>query len=268
MPGAKGILRRALYAGAVACALGACERELQPTPPALAGRFHAIVDSLDADQPGASAVTLTEFLAEARPYQIADSVRLQIRHFELLSYGSYHVARTLARDGEFDRAEAMLKDLAKLDTEDGKSARQHLEFEFYMEKARWLLVRQRFDEAAAVARELLGHDLNRFQRDEAEKVLDYTGNVGAAMDMAKGTEERSACKQLGVFIETMFVDNGYYPKSFSLADLQQMDPYNAQAMARVFSSFENYQTSGDHYSMVAVAKSGNRYNIIDGRISN
>src|SRR5678815_242841 len=80
-----------------ACLVCACESELRPTPGPVADRYHALVDSLDDDQPGASAATLTEFLGEAGPYQIADSVRIQIRHFELLSYGLYHEARALAR---------------------------------------------------------------------------------------------------------------------------------------------------------------------------
>jgi len=251
-----------------ACLVCACESELRPTPGPVADRYHALVDSLDDDQPGASAATLTEFLGEAGPYQIADSVRIQIRHFELLSYGLYHEARALARDGDFDRAEEMLQDLARLDTEDGKSAREHLDFEFYMEKARWLLVRQRVDEAAAVARDLLERDINRFQRDQAEKILDYTGNVGTAMAMAKDTEERSACKQLVVFMATIYVNDGVYPGTFSLEDLQKMDPYNAQAMTRMFSSFEQYRASQDHYSLVAVTKTGHRYKIVDGNIQN
>lgn len=261
-------LRRVAGACLVACALCACERELRPTPSSVVDRYHALVDSLDDDRPGTSAAELTKFLDEADRYQIADSVRIQIRHFELLSYGLYHEARALARDGEFDRAEEMLRDIAKLDTEDGKSAREHLDFEFYMEKARWLMVRQRIDEATAVARDLLERDINRFQRDQAEKILDYTGNVGAAMEMAKGTEEQSACKQLIVFMATIYVNDGVYPGTFSLEDLQKMDPYNAQAMARLFSSFEEYHASQDHYSLVAVTKTGHRYKIVDGNIQN
>jgi hypothetical protein len=254
------------FLAAATFALCSCKRELRPTPAAVADHYHALVDTLDDARPGACAAALTKFLEEAGRYQIADSARAQIRHFELMAHGGYHEARELAREGEFDRAEEMLQDLSWLDTEDGRSAHEHLRFEFYMEKARWLLVRQRFDEADAVARELLGHDLNRFQRNEAEKVLDYTGNVGAAMQMAKGTEERSACKQLTVFLATMYVDNGTYPETFSLEDLQQMDPYNAQAMGRMFSSFDEYQASRDHYSLVAVAKSGHRYHIVDGEV--
>jgi lipopolysaccharide biosynthesis regulator YciM len=178
----------------------------------------------------------------------------------------YQQARELARSGEFDRAEQMLRDLAEVDTEDGKSARTHLEFDFYMEKAKWLLVRQRFEEARAVGEYLLAQDLNRFQRDQAEKILDYTGHIDAAMSMVESQEVAGACKQLIVLFASQYADNGYYPPTFSLADLEKFDAYTARSIGRNINSIERYTATQDHYTLVALGRDGKRYTIEDGEL--
>src|SRR5262245_49566173 len=147
--------------------LASCTQEPGPTPQDVSTRFHAMLDTLDVNHPGAALLALDTFMNNNPSYTVADSVEREILEWRGAIQGRYHQARELARDGEFDRAERMLKDLALLpQTEDGASAAQHLEFEFYFEKAKWLMVRQRFQESEAVARELLSRDLNRFQRDQ------------------------------------------------------------------------------------------------------
>jgi hypothetical protein len=251
----------------VALSIFGCDRETQPTPPELQARFEALRDSLGTDTPGASTARLTGFLNEAQRYQIADSVRAEIKAHLAAVDGRYHTARELARDGKFDEAEVILADLALLpDTDGGKSARQHLEVDFYMEKARWLLVRQRFDEVKVVASDLLKRDLNRFQRDEVERLLDYTGHGNAAMDMVSRQKARDACKQLIIFVANIYINDGYYPSSLSIADLKERDPYSSQFIVSAISSIENYSATQDHYTLTAVGKSGERFLVIDGNI--
>lgn len=252
---------------ALSCLALGCEREKEPTPPAIADRYHALVDTLSMENPGSSTDALRSFLVESRRYTVADSVQLQLQRFNAASEGRYRTARELAREGDFDRAEAMLQDLALLpDNEDGKSARQHLEFEFYMEKARWLLVHQRFDEAGDVARTLQARHLSGFQRDEADKILDYTGLANDAMQMSARQSTRAACKQIIVLFASFYVDDGQYPGTFSIADLERFDPYSAKSIARSITAIEDYRASQDHYSMVAVGKDGSRYHIEDGEL--
>jgi hypothetical protein len=243
-----------------------CDSARKPTPPLVLARYHALVDTLSFETPGASVAQLEAFLEEAGRYQVADSVAGQIAVYRGATFGLYHRARELARDGDFDPAEAMLRDLALVDTEDGKSARTHLQYEFYVEKARWLLVRQRFEEAREVGEWLLKQDLTRFQRDQAEQILDYTGHVDAAMGMVESHNVQNACKQLIVLFASNYVDNGAYPATFSLSDLEQYDAYTAKSIARHIEKIERYTSSQDHYTLVALGKDGKRYTIEDGEL--
>ena len=265
------MLSRRIISLAVAAAFGGlafgCSREKAPTPPDVAARFHAMLDTLSVDRPGASAERLGSFLEEANRYQIADSVQIELNRFRSASAGRYHEARALARDGEFDRAERMLQDLARLpDTPDGESALNHLKFEFYIEQARWLLVHQRFKESKAVAQELLSRDLNRFQVDEVEKILDYTGHADSALEMTSRQADRDACRQLIVLLANLYINDGSYPSTLSISDLDRLDPYGSKFIVNHLAAIENYRASQDNYSLVAVGKSGQRLRIVDGQL--
>ena len=86
---------------------------------------------MDPDRLGASAAGLAVFLETCRAYEIAPEVEAEMDRLRALGEGRYHEARELARKGEFDRAEAILEDLARYypDTPDGESAKEHLRFE-------------------------------------------------------------------------------------------------------------------------------------------
>jgi hypothetical protein len=253
----------AVFAGA------GCAEEPAPTPAEVATRYHALLDTLDVNSPGASVERLDAFLRENESYEIADSARLEMKRFRAATDGRYHEARELARDGEFDAAEFILKDLARVpDTEDGASAARHLEFEFYFEKAKWLLIRQRFDESEAVARDLLARDLNRFQRDQVEQILDHVGNVDAAIGQSDRAHAEGACRQLIVFLANVYVNDGRYPVSLSLTDLENLDPYTSKSIMGALASIDDYRASQDNYSLVAVSKQGHRFRIVDGEIRN
>lgn len=253
----------------LACLAAGCEEQKTTTPPAISERFHALLDTMHAETPGASSVALESLLQESEGYTIADSVEKELERLRVATEGRYRVARALARDGEFDLAESILQDLARMSgTDDGESARQHMDFEFYLEKARWLLVHQRFEEATEVARELQSRDLNPLQVNETEKILDYTGLADDAMVMTAHHNARNACKQLIVYLATIYVDNGTYPSSFSIADMEQMDQYGAKAFTKAIASIEEYKASQDHYSLVAVGNDGERYRIVDGELKN
>jgi hypothetical protein len=245
----------------------ACAQQQSPTPDDVSARFHSLRDSLDADFPGEAIHSLEAFVDENARYQVADSARAETLRFRSMLDGRYHEARELAREGEFDAAEFMLRDLALLpDTEDGASAARHLEFEFHFEKAKWLLVRQRFEESEAVARALLTRDLNRFQRDQVEQILDYSANVDGAMAMSRRANAEGACRQLVVFLANLYVNDGHYPSSLSLADLENLDPYASRTIADALESIEDYRATPDTYSLVAVSKDGHRFRIENGKI--
>lgn len=260
------IVLMALIAALTGFACG-CTRAKQPTPPDVQAGFHALLDTLSVDTPGESAELLSTFLKSAQKYEIADSAQVELNLVRAETTGRYLKARELARDGEFDRAEHMLQDLARAPgMPDGQSARTHLEFEFYIEKAKSLLVRQRFEEARAVAQELLTRDLSRFQIDEVEKILDYAGHVDAAMEMVSIQDARNACRQLIVLLANVFVNEGTYPPSLSLADMDRLEPYGTKSITRTLASIDDYKVWQDHYSLVAVSKGGQRFRIVDGQL--
>jgi hypothetical protein len=244
-----------------------CDREKAPTTPEVQARYHALLDTLDADAPGAAVNYLGIFLREAAKYQVADSVQIEMNRFRAATEGRYHEARSLAREGEFDRAERMLEDLARLpDTPDGESAINHLKFQFYIEQAKWLLIHQRFAESKVVAQELLKRDLNRFQVDEVEQILDYTGHANSALEMTSLQDARNACRQLIVLLANVYINDGSYPTTLSISDLDRLDPYGSRSIASKLSSIEDYHASQDNYSLVAVGKGGQRFRIVDGQL--
>jgi hypothetical protein len=249
--------------------LASCAQKQAPTPQNVSARYHAMLDTLDVNQPGAALLTLETFMNDNPSYTVADSVEQEILVWRAAIQGRYHQARELARDGEFDRAERMLKDLALLpQTEDGSSAVQHLDFEFYFEKAKSLMIRQRFEESEAVARELLTRDLSRFQRDQVEQILDHTANVGVAEGMVGKSRTEGACRQLIVLMANLYVNEGQYPASMSLGDLERLDPYYWRSIANELSAIEDYHATQDTYSLVAVGKRGERFRIVNGTLEN
>jgi len=244
-----------------------CAQKKEPTPHFVSAEFHALLDSLDINSPGASTQSLESFLDLYHRYEIADSARLEMSRFQSAIDGRYHRARELARDGDFERAEHMLEDLAQVpDTDDGTSARRHLEYDLYYEKAKWLLYRQRFEESEQVARNLLTRDLNRFQSDQVEQILDHVSNVDAAIGMSERASAEGACRQLVVFLANLYINEGRYPDSLTLSELKRLDPHSSRTIIDELASIEDYRATQDNYSLVAVGKRGERFRIVDGKI--
>jgi len=242
-----------------------CAKEKAPTPPAVVAEFHALLDSLADTAPEASAGRLEAFLDEYGNYSIADTVRTERDRVRAAAAGRYHVARELARQGEFQHAEHILNDLANhlADTPDGENAKQHLEFDFYFGKAKWLMVRQRFEESEVVARALLERDLTAFQTSQVEMILDNTDNVNAALSQSERAHAESACHQVSIALQTLYVEEGAYPSRFSLADAERW------GSVRGLSAIEDYRASEQNFSFVGVSAEGrHRIRVVDGEIKN
>jgi hypothetical protein len=242
---------------------------LLPTPHEVEMEFLSIVESADPDRPGKSAVELHEFLRANAGYEIADTVRVEIDRFRAAAADRYHDARELARRGKFDRSRDILTDLAEYfpDTPEGQSAREYLKFDFDMGRAKWLMVRQRFVECEAVARDLLDRDLTAHQMAQVEDILDSVGYVAAAQKQAERSSAESACQQLRVLLANEYVEMGGYPSRLSLEDIEEMDPFASRDIQRGLSAIENYHATRDGYSLVAVSAHGNhRIAIVNGEI--
>jgi hypothetical protein len=241
----------------------------QPTPPNVDAEFRALLETMDEEFPGASAARLTEFMKANSNYEIVTEVEREIERFRSFADGRYHAARQLARDGDFDRAEAMLVDLATHvpETADGESAKEHLAFDFYIGKAQWLMVRQRWEESGAVARLLLERDLTRAQQEQVEAILDGAGHVGAAYSQAERAQTRAATRHLVIYLETMNAEEGQYPSRLTLSDVEQWDPVGSRSILRALSAIENYQRTDRGFSFTAVSTEGrHRIRVVDGAI--
>ena len=242
---------------------------LVPTPPEVEAEFFALIDAVDPEQPGAAARKLREFLRENITYEIADTVQVEIERFYAAAVGRYHKARELARQGQFDRAQQILEDLSHNlpDTPEGEGAREYLVFDFEMGKAKWLMVRQRFVECEKVARNLLDKDLTSNQMAQVEDILDSVGYVAAAQVQVERSTAESACQHLRVLLANQFVEQGGYPSSLTMKDIEKLDPYTSSEILRGLSAIEDYRTTRDGYSFVAVSSRGNhRIRIVDGNI--
>ena len=242
---------------------------LLPSPPEVQAEFFALLESADPEYPGANAEKLRAFLREYLAYDIADTVLIELERQRAAASGRYHAARELARQGQFTRAQKILEDLAYHlpETPDGVSAREHLQFDFDMAKAKWLMVRQRFAECEAVARSLLQRDLTPNQLAQVEEILDSVSFVAAAQKQAERSSAENACRQLRVVLANQFVEMGGYPSRLTLDDLEKLDPYTSRDIRRALSAIEDYRANRDGYSFVAVSALGNhRIRVVDGEI--
>jgi len=245
-----------------------CSRT-QPTPPEVDAEFRTLLETVDQEAPGAFLARLTEFRKKHSRYDIVTEVDSAIERLGAVADGRYHEARELAREGEFDRAEGMLEDLATHlpQTSAGESAKDHLAFDFYFGKAQWLMVHQRWEESGEVARLLLGRDLTRAQMEQVETILDNAGYVGAAYSEATRAQAQTACRHLTIYLQMMYAEEGRYPSQLSLSDVEKWDPVGSRSVLRALSAIEGYEQTDRGYSFTAVsAQSGHRIRIVDGEI--
>ena len=257
-----------LVAIVLSAAVSGCSRS-KPTSPEVDVAFRTLLETMGPERPGAAVARLIEFRETHSKYDIVTEADSLIDRFRSAAVGRYHQARELAREGDFDVAEGILEDLATYlpKTPDGESAKEHLAFEFYLGKAQWLMVRQRWQESTDVVRPLLERDLTREQKDQVETILDGAGIVGAARSQAGRAQARAACRQLMIFLETMYVDEGHYPSRLSLSDVEKWDPQGSRSILRALSAIEGYKQTDHGYSFVAVSVGNeDRIRVVDGVI--
>ena len=249
-------------------ALGCAEQAVE-TPPEVQAEFHSLLQEIENDPVEVAARQLTIFLRANAVYDVADTVQLVLDELSLETSSRYHEARELARAGEFDRAEQILRDIVDYlpQSNAAELAAQYLEFEFYYSQAQWLLVRQRHKEAGAVARAMLDRDLTGYQVQQVEQILDNVGFVDAAYSQSELQETRSACRQVAVMLAQQFVMMGEYPSTFTLEDARNMDAFDAGYSLKGLSAIEDFRVVNHQVSFVGVSKSGrHRVRVVDGAI--
>lgn len=255
-------------------AFAACtQRDSEPrtqapvtAPPEVRSQLAGLMENQDDDHPGATVVALRQFLSDNPGYTIADTVEQAIGELEESSVQRFRDARDLAREGQFQRAQEMLEDLALMpNTPGGQSAGAHLEFDFYYGRAQWLLYRQRFSECRQVALALRKRDLSPVRANQVEALLDQLGHVDAAMGQTEKAQAMAACRQLSIYLSQLFVEQGSYPARFSLDDTHDWDP----GISRSLSAIEDYRPARNSFSFVGVSSSGAyRVSVVDGVVQN
>ncbi len=239
----------------------------QPTPAEVRAEFRALRAAVDQQRPGAAVASLTAFMHEQSRYDIVPEVESEIERLLSVAEGRYQEAREIARQGDFERAEGVLEDLSTHlpGIADGASAKAHLAFDFHLHRAQWLMVRQRWEETEAVARPLLDRDLTRTQAEQVQTLLDGVSQVGAALNQAAATQTRAACRQLIILLEMIYMEEGAYPATLTLSEVESLDALGSRAILRSLSAIERYQSSGGSYSFVAVGAGGaDRVRVVDG----
>ena len=229
------------------------------TPPDVMQQYEELLSQLDMDAIGESIKRLEEFRARNAQYEVADAVEKEIKRLRREVKGRFHRACDIAGDGEFDRAEKMLVDLATYfpETKDGRLARAYLEFDFYMFKARRFLESERPGEAEQALRELLKRDLSAAQAEQVERMLDTASNMKRAREMSAANRVHAVCKTLQMALKRRYMEYGEYPTVLSLDRLDFVNADVRKQARMVLSAIEGYTSSGDSFSFVAVGRDGN-----------
>ena len=241
-------------------ASSACESR-QATPAEVQADYADLVASLEPATPGFAVLRLEAFARRNADYDIVVEVERTAGEWRQRLQPAYLNARDLARQGEFDVAEAMLKDLALVPGEAaGAQAIDFLAFDFRKLKASRLLVTGDSEGAATAARGLLGQAKSSEEAAAAQQLLDMAAMAELGARMTRTTALQSAARALHVFLLSSYADNGRYPQRLSLAD-PELSYLRDTGSLRAIDSLEGYRSTPDTFSVIVVGKDGQRVRV-------
>jgi len=227
-----------------------CDRRSE-TPPEVAQAYSTLRGSLDLNSPGASFTRLQDFARQNSQYAIASTVDVELGIWRTRLDEAYLAARDLVREQEFDRAEAILTDLAQVPEEQaGQLSREFLAFEFAQMKATQLLQQGDTAAADAVLRELTERDLGAAQMVAAQRLLDSTTVMGRGMAMTRTTAMMSAARTLQVLLFESYIETGRYPAALTLDSPELASLGKGQPLADVVASIDDYRATEDAFSLI------------------
>ena len=237
----------------VAPAIQGCEGRRE-TPPDVAQAFSTLVISLDPNTPGASLVSLREFSSRHAGYSIASDVDKEIASWRGKLEPAYLRGRDLVREGKFEQAEAVLKDLALVpDEKAGRLSREFLAFEYPQLKATRLLQKGDSAGAEAVLRGMTQTELSEDQMAATQRLLDAASIAGAGAVMTRTTAMQSAARALHVLLLSSYMDNGQYPAALTL-DSPELAPLRDGGSLGVVASIDDYRATQDTFSLILTGK--------------
>jgi len=238
--------------------------EKRETPPEVRESYQQLKSELDEDSLGESIKILEDFRSDHSAYTIFWIIDEDIARLRKTINGQLRMAREMARDGDLERAEIMIKDLAEHfpDTEDGEMAEKHLQFEFYRLKATRLMMDENFDEARQAINELMEKDLTAQQAYYAENLLDGISTAMHGRSKAEAQIVKAACHKLFMLLKMYEARHGYYPGSLTLASMSLGDHSDQKYIKSALSAIINYKVSEEDFSFTAVSKDGKTHILV------
>jgi hypothetical protein len=243
-----------LVAAAVLTPAPGCENR-RDTPPDVARAYRDLVSSLDPAAPGASVARLQEFARRNAGYAIASAAEAEVKAWRGRLDEAYRRGRDLVREDQFDRAEAILRDLALAPDEPaGRMAREFLAFEFFNQKATRLLQAGDVAGAEAVARKLRTEPITEAQLSATERLLDIASAVDKGTRMTRVTALQSAARMIQVYLHSSYAEDGQFPETLTIDSPGLASLRAAGGFANVLGSIEGYTATRDGFSLVVVGK--------------
>lgn len=239
----------------LAVALVACSRTAE-TPPDVALAYNHLLNSLDPGAPGASFAKLQGFARQHARYAIAPTVKTELSAWRVRLEEAYLKGRDLAREAEFDSAEAILADLAANLQEEkvGKMAREYLHFDFPFLKASRHLLDGDAVAAERIVKELTRKRLTEEQMATAQRFLDGVSTANAGARMVRTTALQSAARTLQVLLHSYYAENGEYPKTLTLESPELATLRESGGSFDGVAAIEAYTATQDEFSLVVVGK--------------
>ncbi|MBI4529201.1 MAG: hypothetical protein HY695_35835 [Deltaproteobacteria bacterium] len=226
--------------------------------------------NLDEDASGEAIAKLEKFRDRYSRFHVSTIVSQEIAKLRAQVKGRFHVARELAREGELERAEKIIRDLAHhfAATDDGRWAKEFLGFDFYLWKANHLIRDQRFDEAEESLNELFKKYPAPARISEAERMLDAITQAQAGRARTVQAQARSASVQLQVLLRSYYRKHRRYPGALALDQLDLDQPIVQSKIKGNLSAISDYQFSDGGFSLITVAKDGKtRFRVTQGEIT-
>lgn len=229
--------------------ISACGKKSTPEP--VMDEFDNLVANLDPDTPGQNVQKLEAFREKNTRYVITDKATAQIERIREQVLGRYVIARDLAREGDVERAQIILNDLADhfSDTPDGRQARDYLRFDFHLFKISRLSSQGKYDEAESALKRLREGDITPVQKQNLERMLD-------AITQARDMQFQSACRMLFINLMKYQVEQGQFPGNLSIKNLNFMRQADQQKVQSSISEIENFRGFQDSFEMTAVRSDG------------
>jgi hypothetical protein len=225
------------------------------TPPETTAAYAELKSSVDPDAPGVACELMRQFGQENRAYKVAAVAAQDIAQIESQAKERYRTARELARQGEFDRVEKMLDDLATFfqQTSSGREAREFLRFEYPVLKYNQLILRREVDAAQEVLQELRKHELSEEEMAIVERMLDGTSVASGALAQSRMAVLLSTCRSIQVALKMYLAEHERYPEALTLESLPSL---GLDYAGRRLSAIRDYTTSGMSFSFTAVGTDG------------